>query len=285
MAIYDVNGNSLGTAYDVNGNSLSTAYDVNGNAIWSSAPTTLKVATYNVGDWGWGSGLPTPEYKSDYIALQNTIFTNIDADICTMQEWSTYICTDGTPSSDVTSEYFQYLYASGGWAIGSNIPLRDFEAIEYSTVTVTGDYAKYEKAYFYVGDKKVCILNVHFCYENKTNQGLQSAEILSVAEEETYVIICGDFNTNIHSLSDSDYTDIIKPFIDAGYVDANCGAFGIIPTYYSTSDPQGDYTPATDHIIVSPNITITNAYTDTTKLTDGLSQKIDHIPLIAVLQI
>lgn len=285
MAIYDVNGNSLANAYDVNGNALINAYDVNGTEIWSASPPSLKVATYNVGDWGWGDGLPTAEYKESYITLQNTIFSNIDADICAIQEWSTYICTDGTPSSDVTSLYFQYLYASGVWAIGSNIPLRDFQAIDYSTVTVTGDYAKYEKAYFYIGGKKVCILNVHFCYENKTNQGLQCAEILNVAEQEDYVIICGDFNTNIHALTDSDYIDFIKPFIDAGYTDANCGAFGILPTYYSTSDPQGTYTPATDHIIVSSNITITNAYADTTKLTDGLDQKIDHIPLVAELLI
>lgn len=285
MALYDARGNQLSEAYDKNGSPLSVVYDKNGDVIWTSTPTTLKVATYNVGDWGWGAGTISPEYKSDYLALQNTIFTNIDVDICAMQEWSATFCTDGTLSSVVTSEYFDYLFSSGYWAIGSNIELVDAEACSYYTVSVGGDYAKYEKAYIYVGGKKICFLNVHISYEDKTKQGLQCAEILDVANDEDYVIICGDFNTNIHSLSDSDYVDFIKPFIDAGYVDANCGEFGILPTYYRTSDPQGDYTPATDHIIVSSNITITNAYVDTTKLTDGLNQKIDHIPLVAELLI
>ena len=284
MAIYNVQGNNLSACYSQTGSELNKAYNVNGSQIWTKTSTGIKVATYNVGDWGWGAGLIAPEYKSDYLALQNTIFTNIDADICALQEWNVNFCTDGTLSSVVTSEYFDYLNGTGYWAIGSNIAFSSFNAYNYSTVSVSGDYAKYEKAYFNIGGIQVCLFNVHFDTD-QTKQEAQCSEILTLANQENYVIICGDFNTVIESLSDTDYTTMIKPFIDDGYTDANCGAFGIFQTYYRTADPSDSYKPATDHIIVSSNITITNAYIDTTKLTDGLSQKIDHIPLVAELSI
>ena len=284
MALYDARGNQLLEVYDKNGNPLSEVYDKNGNVIWTSAPTTLKVATYNVGDWGWGAGTISAEYKDSYLALQNTIFSNIDADVCGMQEWSTVFCSDGTLSSIVTDNYFDYLYGNGYWAVGSKIEFDYCETCSYYDVSVGGDYAKYNKVYFYVRGKRICLLNVHFAYEDQSIQEAQHNEILNVANNEDYVIICGDFNTAIHTLEDEDYINCIKPFIDAGYSDANCGDFGILSTYYNASTP-GTYRPATDHIIVSPNITITNAYVDTTKLTDGLDQKIDLIPLVAELLI
>lgn len=286
MAIYDKNGSPLSACYDKTGSALTKAYNVNGEQIWTSAPTTIKVGTYNVGDWGWGSGLPPVADKETYLALQNTLFSEIDVDICAMQEWSASFCSDGTQSSVITSQYFEYLQGSGVWAIGSNIPFDDFNVMGYTTVGTSGDYARYEKAHFTIGGKNVCLLNVHFDTAQATQEA-QSAEILSVAEQEEYCIICGDFNTVIASLTDTDYLTCVKPFIDAGFTDANCGDFGIFPTYYRTAspNPSDGYKPATDHIIVSSNITILDAYVNTTKLTDDIEQKIDHVPLVAVLQI
>lgn len=287
MAIYDVDGNALSSCYDVDGNALSKTYDVDGDVIWTAGPSPLKIATYNVGDWGWGSGTISPEYKEDYLNLQNTIFTNINVDICGMQEYSNNFCTDGTKASVIVDNYFDYINDSGYWRIGSNIPFDSFETLDYVTISMaggSGDYAKYNKAYITIDGKSICIINCHFSTSQATQEA-QAAEILSVALQEEYCIVCGDFNTVISALTDTDYINMIKPFIDEGFTDANCGAFGIFSTYYATSDPNADYKPATDHIIVSPNITIANAYVDTTKLTDGLDQKIDHIPLVAELLI
>lgn len=287
MGIYNKDAASLSACYNKDGTSLSSAYDKDGTVIWSSSGTSIRVATYNVGDWGWGSGTISSDYKDSYLALQNTIFTNMNADVCAMQEWSTIFCTDGTLSSTVTDQYFDYLDGSGYWAIGSNYVLNNFQALDYVTVDMSGgsgDYKKYDKAYITINGKNVCLINCHFATHQATQEA-QAAEILSVANTEEYCIVCGDFNTVISSLTDTDYINMIKPFIDAGYTDANCGAFGIFSTYYATNDPNADYKPATDHIIVSSNITITNAWVDTTKLTDGLDQKIDHVPLIATLEI
>lgn len=286
MSIYDKAGTPLSSCYSANGAALTKAYDKDGTQVWQSEPTTLKVCTYNVGDWGWGAGLPSADRKAEYLALQNAIFSNISADICGMQEWDTRFCSDGTLSSVVTDEYFDYLQGSGYWAIGSNIPFIGFTAYGYTTVSAGGDYAKYDKAYFTIGGKNVCVINCHFDTAQSTQEA-QAAEILSVAQGETYCIVMGDWNTVIHSLTDTDYINMVKPYIDAGFTDANCGEFGIIPTYFRTNstEPSDGYTPATDHILVTPNITITNAYTEQTKVTDSLTDKIDHLPLVAELVI
>lgn len=284
MAIYDKSGNLLSACYGRTGNALAKAYNVNGEQIWTSNPTTIKVGTYNVGDWGWGSGLPPVADKDTYLALQNTLFSEMGVDICAMQEWSASFCSDGTMSSIVTDKYFEYLQGSGVWAIGSNIPFDSFSANTYTTVSAGGDYAKYEKAYFTIGGKNVCFFNTHFALTQDIQEA-QSAEILNLARQEEYCIVCGDWNTVIHSMTDTDYTAMVKPFIDAGFEDANCGKFGIFSTYYGTSDPTADYKPATDHILVSGNIEILDAYVNTTKLTDDIDAKIDHVPLIAELVI
>lgn len=286
MAIYNKNGTIIATCYGKDGSALSAAYDVSGTQVWTSAPTTIKVGTYNVGDWGWGSGLPPVADKETYLALQNTLFSEIDVDICAMQEWSASFCSDGTQSSVVTSQYFEYLQGQTYWAIGSNIAFDGFQVMNYTTCSPSGDYAKYEKAFFEISGRQVCLINCHFDTA-QSMQEAQAAEILTVASGEEYCIVCGDWNTVIHSMTDTDYTVMVKPYIDAGFTDANCGAFGIFPTYYRTSspNPSDGYKPATDHILASSNITILDAYVNTTKLTDGIDQKIDHVPLVAVLQI
>lgn len=287
MGIYNISGNTLNACYNMEGNNLSSAYNVSGDDVWAESQSGLKVATYNVGDWGWGDGTISADYKTDYLNLQNTIFTNIDVDICAMQEWSTRFCTDGTLSSVITDKYFDHLDGSGYWAIGSNFAFTSFQTLDYVSIDMSGgsgDYKKYNKAYVTIDGKSICLINCHFATHQATQEA-QAAEILSIARQEPYCIVFGDFNTVISSLTDTDYVNMIKPFIDAGFTDANCGAFGILPTYYATNDPSAEYKPATDHIIVSSNITITNAYVDTTKLTDGLTQKIDHVPLVAVLSI
>lgn len=285
MPIFNANGTEINTCFNSEGNSLSSAYDVNGTEIWTSGPTVYTIATYNVGDWGWGRGNPPLAKKDEYLSLQRTLFSQIDACICSMQEWSAVFCQDDrTRSSVVTDEFFQYLNGTGVWAIGSNIAFNSFGIYDYTTVTTGGDAEKYEKAYFTLNGKNVCLFNVHMSL-NQAQQEAQCAEILNLAREEEYCIVCGDFNTVISSLTDVDYINCIKPFIDAGFTDANCGAFGIFPTYYATNDPEATYRPATDHILVSSNIDIINAYVNTTKLTDGLADKIDHVPLVAEIVI
>lgn len=287
MAIYDVNGNSIALAYGLDNTLLGIIYDVNGDIVFS--PNTIKVMEYNVGQYHIGSGslMPASE-KETYADLQTTIFNNHNPDICLMQEATTNFCADGTIADDFLSTWFDTFRTSRGSIPyqGHKVATNGYSIVDYTDVpfiNAVGNYPAYETFYITLNGKSVFFVNTHMS-TNQTYQVAQCMEVLDAVSDKEYFVICGDFNTVITSaLNEEDYTDCIKPFLDAGYADANCGKFGVFPNYYATSDPNASYKPATDHIIVSSNIKIVNAYVDTTKLTDDIDDKIDHVPLIAEL--
>lgn len=57
---------------------------------------------------------------------------------------------------------------------------------------------------------------------------------------------------------------------------------GSVPSHAYNLNGDG-YICATDHIFTSPNILIDEAYMDTTKRTDLIDEKVDHMPLVAHL--
>lgn len=292
MALYDKDGNELVTVYDAEGNEVLTVYDAEGNVIWV-ADRQITVCCYNVGQWyiGSGSRIPT-ENKTEYTALQTTIFNNIRPDICMMQEAPTTFCKDGTLAADFLSTWFDDIHITRGaegfkahTMASHNLPIRDYTEVGF--VNASGNYPGYETGYVTVNGHQIFLVNTHIVTTPQATQEAQVAEIRAAVADKEYFIICGDFNFVIHSLTDEDYTDCIKPFVDLGYHTANCGEFGIFNTYYRTAeaDPEDGYKPATDHIITSSNIDIISVYVDTTKLTDNINDKIDHIPLVAVLDV
>jgi hypothetical protein len=286
MAIYDKNGNILSVCYDKNGNPLNVAYDKDGNVVFTS--DTFRVCTYNTGQFYIGNGSPIPtESKSIYTDLQTRIFSDITPDICIMQETTTKFCQDGTLADTFLATWFDNFQTTRGGSgyqahkVATNgITIEDYTEIPF--INAVGNYPGYETFYITVKGKRIFCVNTHMS-TNQTYQEAQCTEILNAVEGKEYFIVCGDFNTVIASKTDTDYVNCIKPFIDKGYKDANCGSFGIFPTYYGTADPNASYRPATDHIIVSANIDIVNAFVNTLKLTDDINEKIDHMPLVADL--
>lgn len=285
--IYDINGSEIPSVYGISGNALATAYDKNGTPIPIISGDELKISTYNVGQYYIGNAYPIPtEYKEQYSALQTEIFNNISPDICLMQEATSLFCQDGTLADTFLSKWFS-IFATTRGSIGfqahkvasNGLPIEEYSEIPFTNAY--GNYLGFETFYITVGGKDIFMVNAHL----STEQSYQDSEILDIlnaVSDKEYFIVCGDFNTDITSTSSIDYVHCIKPFIDMGASDANCGNFGIMQTYYATSSPTGTRYP-TDHIIVSENIYIKNAYIDTTKLTDNLSDKIDHVPLVAEL--
>lgn len=291
MAIYNSNGDEINVCFDTNGNNVSVVYDSVGNQILETG-SILKVATYNVGQWYVGNSNPIPSSsKNTYSALQTEIFDAIKPDLCLMQEATHLFCEDGTLALDFLASWFDEFHITNGdigykahMIASNNIDIENYT--EHQFEHGVGNYISYETSYITFNEKSIFVVNTHIS-TNQTYQELQCAEILQAVSDKERFIICGDFNTAIFSKSDIDWTNCIKPFADMGYHLANCGAFGIMPTYWATSNPNppDGYTPATDFIITSANITILDAFTDTTKLSDGLNDKIDHIPLVAVLNV
>ena len=298
--IYDKNGNFLSSAYDKNGNSLSLAYDKNGNVIWSAVPAHLRVANYNVGDWYIGAHNYVPETKKEqYENLQRTIFQNMNADVCCMQEAPPKFCQDGTLASTFLDDFFPYIEvctSSTSSSIpyrtnASKYPIENFQMIQFPTGG-TGTTVTYEKFYITVEGRRICIVESHLSL-TKSYAITEAHELIDAVDGEQYYIIMGDFNTGLHSdedyTQDEDYLTIVKPFLDAGMNSANVSTFGAFETYGSVSYEaflRGEgYMSATDHIFTSPNITIADVWVERTKLTDSIADKIDHIPIVADLVI
>ena len=139
-----------------------------------------------------------------------------------------------------------------------------------------------------VGGKTITWINTHLCYLTQSVKFLQMAEVLALAETKDYVIITGDFNSMAETINDTEYTNMFKPFVDAGYNLANCTLErGFTKTWTDsvTATSLSDFSTTTDNIITSSNIQIQSVIYDVTKLSYLDGNKIDHIPLIAELVI
>lgn len=285
MAIYNKNGVALDSAYRLDGESLTSSYDINGNEVFSNARTHLKIMTYNVGQWyiGDGNRVPTTK-KTEYFNLQDGTFSTYRPDVLFMQEYLNTWCQDGSASSQLLSSYFDNQQSTNdtsaykGHSICTNgIPIASYTSHNFSSNK--GNYPTFESAEIVVGGKTVTIINTHNDYVLSYQQ-TEVTDLLSFLSNLDSFVLCGDFNINLSTedTTDDQYLNSVKRFLDAGYHVGNC-VVDWIPTYYGTASPEGG--KFTDQIVTSADIRIDNIYADTTKLTDGLNDKIDHLPLIA----
>lgn len=280
MSVYSKDGTEVNAVYDLS-RQIIRAYDIDGNIVYRLS--NLRVCTYNVGGWYIGSGTNVPvDYKTEYVNLQQSILDAVNADIVGFQEYWDTFCADGTTADSVIGSYFtqqEKTNATTKWnghVIASNgYTLQDYESIRFEAYY--SNAPSYERCYITVEGKNVCIINTHLSTAAGGQKEPQSQEIFDAVADEDYFIVLGDFNTEV-----SDYDAIVKKFVQAGYHSANLnGTEHYLNTYYNAS---GVGKP-TDQIITSANITIDNVEVNTIKLNDLLTDKIDHIPLIADLSI
>ena len=288
MSIYNIDGNMCLSAYALDGSGLSSAYDVDGNLVFSSAPLTIKAMTYNVGGWYIGSGTNVPADKKDiYLALQTGMIEDNDPDILFINEYLANFCADGTSALTILQEYFPYVHTKtngnyGGRAICSKYPITNYQERSFNDGTVN----YYDSCTITIGNRAITAVVTHLNY-NASSQDTrlaQTATLIAYLGTLNTFICGGDFNTiNCKSTAGSDYTDVILPLLNAGYNCANCSTHGFLETY--SDQPDATWTGCLDNIITSSNIPITSAHVDTTKLTDDIPDKVDHMPLIATITI
>lgn len=295
MAIYDANGVQLFNAYDADGNELNYAYDADGNIIFQKEEpptptgTRIRVMSYNVGQWYWGGGdnVPTSQ-DAEYYALQNGMIQNANADIaCFCEYWNNMSKVPRTAQS-MLSQYYPYILSQGGGsgyfgrAICSKYTMSNWEHHSYSNESSR----YYDSATVVVDGIPITVVITHLNY----NASSASTRIAQVNELITYLstldrfICCGDFNTlDSKTVDGYDYQNMIVPLLNAGFNLANCSESGFFITY--SSSPDGNWTGCLDNIVTSSNITIESVYVDDTKLNDELTERVDHMPLIADLLI
>ena len=277
MAIYDKDGISINSVYGVEGGILSQAYDIEGNELIEQ--TSFTVMSYNVQKF---EGLNANE------SMQNGIIATYNPLIVGLQELGTNAVLP-TIGENIFSNYpYKYLSPSipNRPAIVSKLPLVNAEGVEFTNQI--GETRGYQKSYFTFNGKTICWINTHLATsDSESAKVAQAHEVYELVQNETYFIITGDFNTVCKSVSDTEYTTIMKQFIDAGYNSANCSAqHGFLDTWTGGSTAIGTWYPC-DHIITSANIDIDTVIVDTTKIDVAAQtgQTIDHLPIIAYLTV
>lgn len=284
MSVFNVLGSPTDVAYAVGGTTLSQAYDIDRNPLLGTR-LPLNVMTYNV---QWFTRI------NSQTAMQRSIIDRYTPSIIGMQEFS----LDGNIpaigqqvlsdySTIVLSNHVNYL------GIASKLPLTgttstDFVNQDPEDMSRYGETRAYMKTYFTFNGKRICFINTHLAVITASYIYAQMAEVFAIAEQEEYVIITADFNTNFSSFSGVTYQNTFKQFVDAGYnLVNNAPDVGITNTYSSsaTATSLSQLTSNPDSIIVSHNIGIANRYFDTTKFSYLDGNPIDHIAVAATLMI
>ena len=277
--IYDKNGNQLFSAYNKSGEPLERAYNKNGEEIFPE--NILKVMSYNVLRWDGYNSLKV---------IQDIAF-GFGADLVGIQEWGytssktiegtnceTYLNGFGYSDIRITSDDYNHK------ALASKYQLSNYSETVYAASHETRSYTK---AYFTFNNKQIAWFNTHTDYQEDNYKYNQIQELLAAVENEEYFIITGDLNTTCTDKNSTEYENCVQPFIDAGYNVANSPVGDpLVWTFYSgkTVGESSQITPP-DNIITSANIEIVSVNTIDTKLSASGAYVIDHIPIVAILEV
>lgn len=286
MAIYNKNGEQIFSVYGVDGDSLLIAYDVNSIIVFTDSPPTIKIMTYNVYSF--------KEINSQ-VTMQCAILSEYEPDIIGWQEYS---ATSPVPSSILgdymtrVSQHYNYNAISTKYPI-SNLMIEDYTNQDQWEIDNWHETRCYMKCYISIGGVSVCWINTHLAVHTASTRYAQIGELFDMAENEDYCIITGDLNHYSNNTSSADWQNMYKQFSDAGYYLANCSdnehfvwTYSSATTASSLDDTTAFHSPnCPDNIIVSGNIEFLNIYFDDTKLSYLNGDEIDHIPIIAELQI
>lgn len=272
---------TLSTSEAINGLRIYIKENQESPIIHSPNKELFCVTSYNVGQWYNGSGaIAAVQIVSDYNEIQNKILKRLRPDILCCQEY--------TPKINILGEYYDQFYAYNspnnniytGKIIAGNYEQTGNTGVQYEN-QASGDLnCNYAYNYIWLNGRKICVVTTHLSTTAATAK-LQMAELMAFAETQDYIIICGDFNLDCSDVTDSNYVDAFKPWVDANYNMANYSDWGFMITSYNTLSEA----VAIDNIITSENIEIKYAFVDYQKRDAALDNKIDHMPISAYFSI
>lgn len=228
--------------------------------------------------------------------ILNTIFAKYSPDIVGFQEYYNNNMADGTLALDYLKRHWANVNVVQQNALATHLTPDD-EIFGYDYKAQGAYHRSYMRTYVTVGGKRIAVFNTHLEYDyeglSSTPKCQQMAELMEAVKNEEYFIVTGDFNTCCKSTSDPDYINMLKMFVDAGYNLANnTEERGFNWTWTNgTTETNGTMADGslgweeTDNIITSANIKIQRVVIDKTKISAGTGLTIDHLPLIARLEI
>lgn len=282
MSIYHINGAELHEAYAVNGNAFASGYSIDGTKNYRKS---LRVMQYNVGGWYDGAGTNVPEaYVSTYYALQSSTITDNDPDILFINEYLANFSDTGYSALSFLQQFFPYIktvtYGTYyGRAVCSKRPLSNYQSHVYAGES----YRYYDTMTVTVNGVTLTLCVTHLSPSSTSDRHTETVELVTFLQALQTPFICsGDLNTlKSSTTSAADYVGVIQPLLDAGFHLANMGDLGRFITYKNTELGNG----ALDNIITSSDIKITNAYVSNEKEYASLPTQIDHMPLVADIEI
>ena len=144
----------------------------------------------------------------------------------------------------------------------------------------------YETAEMKWKGKTIFLISAHLTTSvHQTEKVAQMTELFNLVQTKETFILMGDFNLICMDTTHTDYINMVKPFVDAGYNVANCSSqHGFIGTYSDGTSSSSSFLP-TDNIITSADFTMSNVRRDTIKIAAAEDQNktIDHVALICEL--
>lgn len=296
--VFDINSNTMRAVYDFGGQSLHYAYDLYGDVVFSGDPVTIKVMTYNVGQWyeGRGSNVPADE-DAVYYALQNGMIADNLPDILCIEEYWKIFSQTGRTALSMLQQYFPYIHEQGGDSgyfgrcVCSKYPILGYVVNTYSNEP----QRYYDNCTVLVNGRRLSVVVTHLGLTPEDREP-QIAELVAYLSGLRAFVCCGDYNTpySWHSTPIPETLAELDPFSDAGLKLSNCGDIGFYVTSCGdTIDqetgevPDGVWRAWIDNISTSDNLTPTSAYVDRSKidaLLAGTITHIDHMPFIAEIE-
>ena len=238
-------------------------FDLNNLKIDAISNNKLKVMSFNCGTW-YDGVTRVPDIEVEEITFYTRkLFGEFDCDFVLGQEFSEYFDVSNTILAIPHVMDFKYEYNTEGSYehVSSSLRCPVISKFPISGTSLTGFSSgvtkrHYVKTYSQVNGKNVCFIST-LLDKNDTYRLSQMQQLITVMNQEEYVVLGGDFN-----IKDKVEYAI---FTNAGYALANGGVLGWFDTLASYTD---EVVRPIDNIIVSPNIRIENVFVDEKRADD-----------------
>ena len=232
-------------------------FDLNNLKIDAISNNKLKVMSFNCGTW-YDGVTRVPDIEVEEITFYTRkLFGEFDCDFVLGQEFSEYFDVSNTILAIPHVMDFKYEYNTEGsyTHVSSSLRCPVISKFPISGTSLTGFSSgvtkrHYVKTYSQINGKNVCFIST-LLDKNDTYRLSQMQQLITVMNQEEYVVLGGDFN-----IKDKVEYAI---FTNAGYALANGGVLGWFDTLASYTD---EVVRPIDNIIVSPNIRIENVFVD-----------------------
>ena len=232
-------------------------FDLNNLKIDAISNNKLKVMSFNCGTW-YDGVTRVPDIEVEEITFYTRkLFGEFDCDFVLGQEFSEYFDVSNTILAIPHVMDFKYEYNTEGsydpissslrCPVISKVPISGTSLTVFSSGVTKRHYVK---TYSQINGKNVCFIST-LLDKNDTYRLSQMQQLITVMNQEEYVVLGGDFNIK----DKVEYTI----FTNAGYALANGGVLGWFDTLASYTD---EVVRPIDNIIVSPNIRIENVFVD-----------------------